>query len=42
MVLMLFPGGAFKDQVDGHPDAFAPLVVKREIEMTTTTAIGMY
>lgn len=40
--LCQFPGGSFKDQVDASSGAFGRLIVRRETETKTTTAIGMY
>ncbi|MCJ8520754.1 putative phage terminase large subunit-like protein [Pseudorhizobium tarimense] len=40
--LCLFPGGAFKDQVDATPGAFGRLVGNRQSQTTTTTVKGLY
>jgi predicted phage terminase large subunit-like protein len=40
--LCLFPGGAFKDQVDATSGAFGRLVGNRKGETTSTTVRGLY
>ena len=40
--LCLFPGGAFKDQVDATSGAFGRLVGNRQTETTSTTVRGLY
>lgn len=40
--LCMFPGGAFKDQVDATSGAFGRLVGNRETKTTTTTVKGLY
>ena len=40
--LCLFPGGAFKDQVDATSGAFGRLVGNRKAETTTKTVQGLY
>ncbi len=40
--LCLFPGGAFKDQVDATSGAFGRLVGNRQSQTTSTTVAGLY